>query len=521
MTTSPPDAVNWIRFEGSTYIVQAGERALDAMLRRGADVPFSCRKGTCRSCLLQAVSGDPGDAAFADLSAEERGQGFFLPCCATSVHAVDATRPDLTQCRQEAMVADKVALSPTILRLQLEPARQITWHPGQTITLFRSDGLGRSYSIVSAPDDYYLSIDIRIYADGVLSRWVADTLKPGDTVSFSGPSGNFIYDTDLQKTPLVLIGTGSGGGVLAGLAWDARRHGHAADITLYHGARDAADLYLDQNREDLTGQGITLHSAASGPAGQRMTDRAFADHPDLSASAIYLCGRPDMVEGARITAVRQGVALGRLFSDPFDVPGTYQPQDAPKMAAITPDPELWEALGQGALLTDILTDFYKAVYADPRLAPFFHRVTQARAIEKQYSFLRDLLTGARQYFGEKPFNAHHWMVISNELFDYREAMLMGIARRHGLPKRLLWRWAALHEMFRREIVKTIARGVIRGQVEVDLEGFTEELLDVATVCDGCIGEIAAGDTAKMHRRTGELFCLNCEGQAALNGATHD
>ncbi|MEO1303318.1 MAG: hypothetical protein AAFV36_09155 [Myxococcota bacterium] len=149
-------------------------------------------------------------------------------------------------------------------------------------------------------------------------------------------------------------------------------------------------------------------------------------------------------------------------------------------------------------------------------------MTKARAIEKQYSFLRDLLTGARQYFGEKPFNAHHWMVISDDLFDYRETMLMDIARKHGLPERLIWRWAALHETFRREIVKPAARGVMRGKVEVDLEGFTNEVLDVATVCDGCRGEIDEGETAKMHRRTGELFCLNCEGQVTINGGvTHD
>ena len=99
---------------------------------------------------------------------------------------------------------------------------------------------------------------------------------------------------------------------------------------------------------------------------------------------------------------------------------------------------------------------------------------------------------------------------------------MDIARKHGLAEHLIWRWAALHETLRREIVKPAARGVMRGTVEVNLEGFTDEVLDVATVCDGCCGEIIEGQTAKMHRRTGELFCLNCEGQATINGGVrHD
>ena len=46
---------------------------------------------------------------------------------------------------------------------------------------------------------------------------------------------------------------------------------------------------------------------------------------------------------------------------------------------LKPDPEMWAALDQGEKLTQILTDFYTRVFADPRLSPFFEGVTNASA----------------------------------------------------------------------------------------------------------------------------------------------
>lgn len=211
-------------------------------------------------------------------------------------------------------------------------------------------------------------------------------------------------------------------------------------------------------------------------------------------------------------------ALERIVSDPFVSPIAYQPKDAEKLRKVAPDPELWAALGQGTRLLAILEDFYTRLYADPRLSPFFHRVTKARAVEKQYAFLQQVFTGQRSYFGEKPFNAHHWMVISDELFDHREALFFATVRAHGLSEPLIARWAAFHEMFRRELVKAAPRGHMRGGVEHDLEGYQDEVVSVGTVCDACGTEVREGAQVRMHRRTGEIFCVDCARGAVQNPA---
>lgn len=174
-----------------------------------------------------------------------------------------------------------------------------------------------------------------------------------------------------------------------------------------------------------------------------------------------------------------------------------------------PDAEMWQALGEGALLSAVLEDFYGRVYEDERLAPFFHGVTQQRAIEKQFSFLRQIFTGEKVYFGDRPRNAHHWMVISDELFDYRERLMETCLREHGLPEHLIGRWLAMEEGFRADLVKDAPWKRVMGGVELPVEGFGETVMDVGTLCDSCGSEIDAGTPVRYHLRLGTTYCPRC------------
>ena len=124
------------------------------------------------------------------------------------------------------------------------------------------------------------------------------------------------------------------------------------------------------------------------------------------------------------------------------------------------------------------------------------------------------MSGRRDYFGLKPYNAHHWMVISDELFDYREAMFEQVLRDQGLTEPLIRRWEALHERFRAEIVKPVARGMIIDGAEQPLRNHEVEVMEIDSVCDGCGEEIAAGRRARYQHRLGTLHCEACAGIAA-------
>ncbi len=68
---------------GPRFDAPAALPLLLAAERSGIELPSSCRNGTCRACICRQVSGRvtyriewPG------LSAEEKAEGFILPCVA-------------------------------------------------------------------------------------------------------------------------------------------------------------------------------------------------------------------------------------------------------------------------------------------------------------------------------------------------------------------------------------------------------------------------------------------------------
>ena len=176
---------------------------------------------------------------------------------------------------------------------------------------------------------------------------------------------------------------------------------------------------------------------------------------------------------------------------------------------LAPNPELWAALGEGQLLNEILDDFYAQVFVDPQLGHFFKDSTQQRAIEKQYLFMKGILTGEKCYFGERPRNAHHWMVISNELFDYREKLMEDSLRKHNLAESFIAQWIAVDEIYRKQIVKSEAFGKKVGGIEIPAEGYDVDVLTVGSMCDVCEAELAPGSKITYHVRTGKVFCSNC------------
>ncbi|HVZ00081.1 MAG TPA: ferredoxin--NADP reductase [Dongiaceae bacterium] len=70
--------------ESHTVNVEAGESLLAALLRAGADVPFSCQEGTCSSCIVKLRAGTvavrPG--ILKTLRREDLDEGLVLACLA-------------------------------------------------------------------------------------------------------------------------------------------------------------------------------------------------------------------------------------------------------------------------------------------------------------------------------------------------------------------------------------------------------------------------------------------------------
>ena len=81
----PPPLALTVQPLGVTLPLQPGQTLLQAALAAGIHLPASCRNGTCRTCMCRLAAGRvrylidwPG------LLAEEKAEGWILPCVATA-----------------------------------------------------------------------------------------------------------------------------------------------------------------------------------------------------------------------------------------------------------------------------------------------------------------------------------------------------------------------------------------------------------------------------------------------------
>jgi len=529
-----------ITFEGQEYECRSGETVLDALLRQGQNPPFSCRNGSCLVCLQRCVDGVPSPASQRALRPTLVRAGYFLPCKCKPTGDMVLSAPRVADLFSPAVVHGKELLAPDVCRLLIEPATSLYYHAGQFVNLRRADGLMRSYSLASLPsEDCYLEFHIKRMPGGAMSSWIFDELAIGDELELRGPSGRCYYVPGSQEQNLLLVGTGTGAAPLVGIVRDALHVGHRGKIVLVHGSRASSGCYLHsvfmalaQDHKQFTY--VPCVSGADVPPGfvhGRAHHIALANKPDLRGWRVFAAGLPQMVSYVEAAALFAGVSPAEIHADPHDLRSVSEappstdvmsstrmgvPEIAegssgngPRPLKIEPDPEMWKALDDGALLNRILKDFYTHVFQDPILLPYFRGVTQERVVGQVFSFMRDVFTGEKSYFGMRPRTAHHWMVISDEIFDHRERLMEASLRRHHLPEHLIQRWRKFEESFRSDIVKPTPWKLVINGVEMPLDGFGEMDLLAGTMCDGCGRSVDVGERVKYHLRLGSTYCAEC------------
>jgi NAD(P)H-flavin reductase/truncated hemoglobin YjbI len=473
---------------------------------------------------LRCQQGTVSEPAQKGLRSALIDKNYLLACQCVPESEMSFLPADPHDLFSRATVIGKEMLSQDVCRVLLETATPLYYHPGQYINLRRWDGLIRSYSLASVPRHQpYLELHIKILPQGQMSSWIQGQMQVGLNLEFQGPQGHCYYREEYRDSPLLLIATGTGLAPIWAILQDALDSGHAAPIWLYHGSHTVDGLYLDPKLRDLVNQCSFFHyvPCVSGPdtpahcSAGRAHDLALRAHTDLSHWVVFACGHPEMVHSLRVGALQAGTALERLFSDAFETPGAHLGSKSESMQYLEeshvfpePDFEMWHALGEGVLLAEILSDFYDLVYADPELAPYF-KVTKEHVAGKQYAFLYQAFTGEDVYFGELPRNAHHWMVISDELFDHRERLMENTLHKHQFPPHLIQRWLALEESYRAQIVKKEAWPKIAFGQEFPLDGYESIEMEFGALCDGCGNAIDCGTQAHYHKYLGTVYCQNC------------
>ncbi|HQR99139.1 MULTISPECIES: 2Fe-2S iron-sulfur cluster-binding protein [unclassified Polaromonas] len=373
-----------VHIDGVELTLRANENLLDACQRSAIELPFSCRAGSCHTCLLRCTEGVVPAQAQRGLRPSLRSLGYLLACQCRPTGAMTLTRPSQADMVTSCQLLTSAGTDASFRFMQFETARLLTCQPGQRLLLVTDAEPAPLIEVTATcPETHMVDALMHCPPGGIFPSWL-----------------------------------------------------------------DAADAFGHE----------------------------FEVRGPVDGAGDGLAGKADV------------------------------PVESPAPA---PDPALWTELDGGATVRAVLEDFYGQVYEDPLLAPFFQKVTRDRSIDKQYSFLKQLMTGERVYFGDRPRNAHHWMVISNELFDYRQALMVRTLEKHGLTALQIARWTRLELHYRRDIVKSAAWPRHVNGVDLPLDGYANETLSAGTLCDHCGAVIDAGTLVKYHVRLGHISCPGC------------
>jgi len=334
-----------------TFTVGTDESVLTAALRQGVPLLHDCTLGGCGTCRVRLIEGRVGyEEPPLALAPEEEEEGFALACQARpQSDLVISTERPLAPCsdpqRYAAAVRAMCLLGRDVVHLTLDlpGAEALIYRPGQYLNVLLDDGSRRSFSMASPPNGGIVDLHIRRVRGGYFTEGHLMRLQPGDRLDVELPHGLFCCRKE-DFRPLLMVATGTGLAPIKSILESLMDDPDCPPVSLYWGARTESDLYLDDQIRSWGGrlcdfQYVPVLSRPepswSGRRGH-VQDAAAVDIGDFSDHAIYMCGSPNMIAGARTLFVELGANPGFIYADAFNFQHTLTAAQQPDRAGRAP-----------------------------------------------------------------------------------------------------------------------------------------------------------------------------------------
>lgn len=301
---------------GHEFLVEGNDTLLEAALRAGIPLNYSCSNGNCGDCKARLVSGQlaklhPHDYALKDA---EKANGTFLLCSYAPssdvvIEAAVSGADDIPQQDITAKVKAVETLSPAVaaLHLTLPRSQRLRFLAGQHVTLSSGGAEGEFY-IASCPcENRHVEVHVR-RDQGDFSAKVFGALRKEDPIQLAGPRGHFVMKLDSRRPVLFIAWEDTFAPIKSliqhalsleiaeamYLYWIAGEEGHYQD-NLSRAWADALDEFVYQ----------PLSSAADPTA---VAESILANHPSLVRADIYAAGPATFLEVLRTGALARGLS---------------------------------------------------------------------------------------------------------------------------------------------------------------------------------------------------------------------
>ncbi|MBE1494333.1 propane monooxygenase reductase subunit [Amycolatopsis lexingtonensis] len=334
-----------VRFEpvGIEIDVDEDTTILRAAAEQGVMLMHGCKEGQCAACKSFILDGDDVEhdrySTFA-LPDYEKEEGFTLLCRA---HAYEDLTIELLNYDEEMIqsglpiqeatveVVSNEHVTHDLRHLVVRLDEELKFFPGQYLD-FAVPGTDetRSFSMANtSARDGLLEFVIKIYPDGLFSRFLDAEVAVGDRLRVTGPFGVFTL-RDNPGADLVFVGGGAGMAPILALLRSMAERGLDRKAVFYYGARRRHDLCFEAELRELEEKlpGFRYVPALSEPGDDDwtgetgfVTDVLRQAGLDLTGADAYVCGPPPMVEAALELLPALGVADKRVFYDKFTTTG--------------------------------------------------------------------------------------------------------------------------------------------------------------------------------------------------------
>ncbi|MNM39884.1 Anthranilate 1,2-dioxygenase electron transfer component [compost metagenome] len=316
--------------------VLPNEILLDAALKSGIKIPLDCREGVCATCQGRCESGSytqdyVDEEALSEQDLAERR----ILSCQTRVQS-DASFYfdfDSSLCNSEGTTeiittvkeVVHVSAGTAILRTTVEGDTSLNYLPGQYARLqIPGTEHRRSYSFACAPGTQTLEFLVRLLPDGVMSNYLREHCKPGDTIAMEAPLGAF-YLRHIDR-PIVMMAGGTGLSAFLGMLDQlAEKGGAGFPVHLYYGVRTEQDLCelprlaaYTRTVEKFEFTPVLSESDGDwqGKCGFITDHLALYEATDMPFD-MYICGPPPMVESIKQWHQKSGQTSARIYLEKF------------------------------------------------------------------------------------------------------------------------------------------------------------------------------------------------------------
>ncbi|HIB84873.1 MAG TPA: 2Fe-2S iron-sulfur cluster binding domain-containing protein [Chromatiales bacterium] len=328
-----------IQPSGHHFEIDEHETVLEAGLRAGMNLNYSCSGGSCGDCKGRIIKGELASIEHHDfqLSEADKSAGGVLLCRAKPasdlvIEAFEYSRPeDIPVQEIETKVTKIERVAEHIMLLQLRTPRSSTLHflAGQHVTLLADGIRPRNKSVASCPcNAMHLQFHIRDNPDDEFSQYIFEALKTSSKLNIRGPWGSFILDEESER-PIIMIAYDIGFGPIKSLIEHAVALELDQGMHLYWITSEEDGHYMDNYCRSwadafdefiYTSLGRNQHVEPEDLEADFLRRMRIIreDHSDLSGYDFYVTAPGAAIESAKALLVEWGAAAEHIRVDSLE-----------------------------------------------------------------------------------------------------------------------------------------------------------------------------------------------------------